>query len=329
MNSDVEYVRSDPRAQKIGVTNKDGTKAQYIAAGEIGVSTNVQPDIERLLTGETVRRMDCIDCHNRVRDPRAPPGDRRRDRLGQDLGQAALHQARGDRPPHGPVRRERRRRHRDRGHPHLLRGEYPFLASVWGARHQRRDRPAQAHLPLGRHARDARDGGHVSQQPRPPGNHRAASAATTAPIQGRQRRGHARGDPVRLRDVAHVPPDRLDPVRCPDRPAAREPRQPALGVRPQDDRLKGGPGGHDVRRLPHPDVLRELPRHAGRPVPHDNMVFNHAAVVQKTTSAACAYCHQPAYCAQCHSGDCSRVYPRTQPIPVPTIGQSRGRTSIP
>jgi hypothetical protein len=31
------------------------------------------------------------------------------------------------------------------------------------------------------------------------------------------------------------------------------------------------------------------------------MVTNHAAVVRTSGAQACAYCHAPAYCAQCHA----------------------------
>ena len=67
--SDVEYLRADPRAQKIDYvtfTGPDGTKEEYLAANQAQVTTDVQPDIDRLLQTDTMRRMDCIDCHNRI-----------------------------------------------------------------------------------------------------------------------------------------------------------------------------------------------------------------------------------------------------------------------
>ncbi len=64
----VTYTTTDERARKIELvefTSKSGEKKQYIAGTEVGVSTDVKPDIERLkLTGD--RTMDCVDCHNRV-----------------------------------------------------------------------------------------------------------------------------------------------------------------------------------------------------------------------------------------------------------------------
>jgi len=65
----VTYTSGDERAQKIDlveITAKNGTTKQYIAGSEVGVSTDVKPDITRLKTSQTNRLMDCIDCHNRV-----------------------------------------------------------------------------------------------------------------------------------------------------------------------------------------------------------------------------------------------------------------------
>ena len=36
-------------------------------------------------------------------------------------------------------------------------------------------------------------------------------------------------------------------------------------------------------------------------IKHDDMLFNHAQVVQKNTSQACAYCHQKPFCERCHA----------------------------
>jgi nitrate/TMAO reductase-like tetraheme cytochrome c subunit len=38
-------------------------------------------------------------------------------------------------------------------------------------------------------------------------------------------------------------------------------------------------------------------------VTHDEMLYNHAESVKKSSMGACAYCHQPVYCATCHSTD--------------------------
>jgi nitrate/TMAO reductase-like tetraheme cytochrome c subunit len=65
----VTYTTSDVRSSKIDlieITEKDGTVKQYISGKQVAVSTDVKTDVDRLKASETTRRMDCIDCHNRI-----------------------------------------------------------------------------------------------------------------------------------------------------------------------------------------------------------------------------------------------------------------------
>ena len=65
----VTYTTSDIRSSKIDlveITQKDGTIKQYISGKQVAVSTDVKTDVDRLKSSETTRRMDCIDCHNRI-----------------------------------------------------------------------------------------------------------------------------------------------------------------------------------------------------------------------------------------------------------------------
>ncbi|MEP7194347.1 MAG: NapC/NirT family cytochrome c [Actinomycetota bacterium] len=65
----VTYTTSDIRSRKIDlieVTEKDGAIKQYISSKQVAVSSDVKTDVDRLKTSETTRRMDCIDCHNRI-----------------------------------------------------------------------------------------------------------------------------------------------------------------------------------------------------------------------------------------------------------------------
>jgi nitrate/TMAO reductase-like tetraheme cytochrome c subunit len=65
----VEFTSPDKNSQKIdwvGVTYKDGRKEQFISRRQVGVSSDVRPDVRRLAQTETTRPMDCITCHNRV-----------------------------------------------------------------------------------------------------------------------------------------------------------------------------------------------------------------------------------------------------------------------
>lgn len=65
----VEFTSSDEHSRKIdwiGVTYKNGKTKQFISKDEVGISSDVRPDIERLISTETKRDMGCIECHNRV-----------------------------------------------------------------------------------------------------------------------------------------------------------------------------------------------------------------------------------------------------------------------
>jgi nitrate/TMAO reductase-like tetraheme cytochrome c subunit len=67
--SDVEMSSVDARAQTIDlvqVQNADGSTTQYISSTKVTSATNLQPDIDRILAAAKTQRMDCIDCHNRV-----------------------------------------------------------------------------------------------------------------------------------------------------------------------------------------------------------------------------------------------------------------------
>jgi nitrate/TMAO reductase-like tetraheme cytochrome c subunit len=65
----VTYTTGDIRSRKIDlveITGKDGKVEQYISGAQVAVSTDVKPDVARLQSSQTTRRMDCIDCHNRI-----------------------------------------------------------------------------------------------------------------------------------------------------------------------------------------------------------------------------------------------------------------------
>ncbi len=65
----VSYTSTDDAASKINlieITRPDGSTEQYVASAEVGVSTDAQSDVDRIRAGRPSRRMDCIDCHNRV-----------------------------------------------------------------------------------------------------------------------------------------------------------------------------------------------------------------------------------------------------------------------
>jgi hypothetical protein len=44
-------------------------------------------------------------------------------------------------------------------------------------------------------------------------------------------------------------------------------------------------------------------------VNHDNMLFDHGAVIRQATTGACTYCHQKPSCARCHTDEELKDYP--------------------
>jgi len=65
----VEYATSDESPRKIDwirVTYPNGRTEQFIARSQVAVSSDVRGDIGRLTKTETVRKMTCTTCHNRV-----------------------------------------------------------------------------------------------------------------------------------------------------------------------------------------------------------------------------------------------------------------------
>ena len=49
-------------------------------------------------------------------------------------------------------------------------------------------------------------------------------------------------------------------------------------------------------------------------IDHDEMATNHAKVIREQGNQACAYCHQPVFCARCHK---QPVLPVTTPLSHP------------
>ncbi len=65
----IEYLSPDKNSRKIDwirVTYKDGHTEEWVSRSQVGVSSDVRPDISRLTRTDTLRRTNCTSCHNRV-----------------------------------------------------------------------------------------------------------------------------------------------------------------------------------------------------------------------------------------------------------------------
>jgi len=319
VGSDVEYVSSDPRAQAIDlvrVANADGTRQDFIAASDVGVSTDVQPDIDRLLAAGRIRRMDCLDCHNRAGHG-VPSLDRAID--------TALEAGRIDRTLPW-IRRE--------------------AADRLGIDYASEQDADQAIAGLRTF--------YATRYPLIAGTKAAAINAAITELQGIYRLvatpemrvtaatypdnlGHQSAPGCfRCHDGAHYAvvngalTDRTIPSAC-----ATCHTFPQVGAVESGVLIGERPTSHDDRLwvFSHKAAVKTLDPGATScgachtrtycenchstavvKVPHDDMVFNHAAVIKETGNQACAPCHQPAYCRQCHA---NRVLPDPFPEATP------------
>lgn len=318
IGSEVDYVSHDPRAQTIdwvGVQREDGTLEQYLASSEAGLSGDVRPDIDRLLSTERQRRMDCIDCHNRVGHLVPSP-----DEAIDDSMEA------GKIDQHLPfIKREASER---------LSIDY---ASVEDA-----DRAIEGIRAF-----------YATKYPLVPRLKGPAVNAAIDELQRIYRLvatpdmrvtgvtypnnlGHLTAPGCfRCHDGAHyrVEDGALTTESIPSACATCHtfPQVGAIesgvliGKRPDthDDKLwvfshKTGVATVDPAKTAcgachtrtYCENCHDTP---AVKVPHDDMVYNHVAVLRQTGAQACATCHQPAYCAQCHSDP-------VLPDPFPDLG---------
>ena len=306
IDSDVEYTSRDPRAQKIdwvGIKQADGTYEQFIAASEIGVSSDVQPDIDRLKNDSTVRRMNCIDCHNRAGHG-IPTTDQAIDAAitGDQIDQGLPY-----------IKREA---------SDLMSVSYASVADADAALAGIRDF-YDVEYPLVPRLKQAEiDKAITSLQAmyRLVATPDMKVTAATYP----NNLGHQSAPGCfRCHDGAHYKvvdgavTQETIPASC-----ATCHTFPQIGATESGVLIGQRPSSHDDRLwvFDHKSAVKTADptdttcgachtrtycdnchNTPAAQVPHDDMVFNHANVIVKTGVQACAACHQPVYCAQCHA----------------------------
>jgi hypothetical protein len=305
---DVDYLSPDPRAQTIdyvAVTAPGGGTREFLASSAVSLSTDVQPDIDRLKASGPVRRMDCIDCHNRVGHGVSTPDQAIDDSMAARRIDAEL--------PF--IKREASDR---------LSIEYASIAdadrAIEGLRTFYGSRYPLVATALGPKVNAAIDD--LKRIYRLVATPEMQVTGTTYP----NNLGHQSAPGCfRCHDGAHykVKNGALTQESIPSSCATCHtfPQIGAtasgvlIGERPQthDDRLwvfdhktsaiSLDPSGTSCGTCHTRTYCENCHDTKAVKVPHDDMVYNHAAVMQKTGAPACAYCHQPAYCAQCHAGE--------------------------
>lgn len=320
--ADVEYRSADPNAQTIDwirVTRPDGLVREFIAKDEVRLAEDVRPDIERLAAAADPRRMDCLDCHNRIGHPLLNP---RRE------FDAALSSGRIDRElPY--IKREGMR---------ILWSSFASEAQAEAEAERLRDFYALRYPRIAETRATAINQAieQIKVLYRLTATPEMRVTAKTYP----DNLGHTDfigcfrchdGGHYRVKDGALT--DERIPSSCdtchtfPQIGGAIA--SPPLGIPPEthDDRLfvfnhrniatSVDPGGISCGECHARDYCSNCHETGAVTVGHDEMLTNHAAVIRESGANACAYCHQPVYCALCHT---EPVLPGSEPVTghVPT-----------
>ncbi|HEX8939365.1 MAG TPA: NapC/NirT family cytochrome c [Candidatus Limnocylindrales bacterium] len=302
---DVEYGSAEANAHKIDwvrITRSDGTVEQFIASDQITTSDDATPDLQHLQATERARRMDCLDCHNRVGHPIPNP------RLAVD--QAMVD---GKISPSLPYIKQQAM--------DILVGDYPSVQAADAAADSLRDY-YQLHYPLVATQQAAAIDSTVAQVKLIYRLAATPEMKVTAKTYA-DNLGHTDSPGCfRCHDGAHflvrdgqVTKESI-PFKCDtchtfpqigavaSLPLGEAPTTHADGLWVFDHKkvaTSADPGGTTCGQCHAKDYCVNCHRTGAVNVTHDDMLVNHAKVTQQAGAAACAYCHQPAYCARCHA----------------------------
>ncbi|MFN8621078.1 MAG: hypothetical protein U0869_10075 [Chloroflexota bacterium] len=305
---DVEYRSPDERAQIIdwvGIKRPDGSYQEYIAQNRIRVSGDVTPELDKIKADQAARRMDCMDCHNRVGHPIPNP----RKNVDYELSVGTI-------DPELPyIKREAMR---------ILWQTYPSEADA-DAEIERLGEFYQLNYPDVARTKGAQIDQAIDQLKtlyRLTATPEMKVSAATYP----DNLGHT--DFVgcfRCHDGGHylvadgkvtqqVIPSTCDTCHTFPQLGPAVASLP-LGQPPEThkDRLyvfnhrnlvsSIDPGGTTCGECHAKDYCVNCHSTGAVTVKHDEMLTNHAAQIRVSGAGACAYCHQPVYCARCHKDD--------------------------
>jgi nitrate/TMAO reductase-like tetraheme cytochrome c subunit len=322
----VTYTTSDIRSAKIDlveITQKDGTIKQYISGKQVAVSTDAKTDVDRLKSSETTRRMDCVDCHNRIGHGIPSPDQTVDEAMSAGKINAAL--------PF--VKREG---------VALLNGNYPTLQAADTAI-EGLQKTYETKYPLVAKAQSAQVTAAIDElksQYRLIATPAMKVQAKTYPDNlGHQTspgcfRCHDGGHylVVKGKVTSQTIPSECSTCHTFPQVSASAPKYPLvskpagsslasaianipIGARPADHKAKGyvfshknatssvQPAGTSCAACHTRSYCENCHNSGAIKVKHDSMLYNHAqAAVAAGGTQACNYCHQPISCAKCHKG---------------------------
>ena len=306
IDSEVAYISSDPRAQKIdwvGIRYKDGTMEEFIASSQVGMSTDVQPDIDRLKSTERERQMDCIDCHNRIGHGIPSPDQAIDDAIenGQIDQKLPFIKREGDARLIADYTSVAEADYAIEGIRDFYAGQYPLVArmkapEIDGAIASLQGIYRLLATPEMRvtAATYPNNLGHQSA----PGCFRCHDGAHYKVLNGAVTKETISSACATCHTFPQIGPT-VSGVLIGPRPATHSDRLWVFSHKARASTLD--PGGTSCGACHTRTYCENCHKTAAVEVPHDGMIYNHAAVLRQTGAQACAYCHQPASCAQCHA----------------------------
>jgi nitrate/TMAO reductase-like tetraheme cytochrome c subunit len=308
----VQVYSTDEQYQEIPLVeyqNAQGQTESFIQSSQIGLATNVQPDIDRIKAKSVNHVMDCIDCHNMVGHNIPDPS--------HSLDEAM---SKGDIDPTLPfIKRD--------------------ALEILGRDYMSDEQANKAIDLFPTQYRTQNPGADIPALDKATEEIRRIFTETSTPAMKTvwdsypDNLGHQRSPGCfRCHDGAHVKvvngeaTDKVIPSTCstchtfPQVGATVSGLQ--LGVPPESHQDKLFVFGHKTS-VPTVDAAFDpkAPANAScstchqrsycenchnsgaEKVTHDEMLFNHAESVRKSSLNACGYCHQPVYCSTCHSAD--------------------------
>lgn len=301
----VTYSTPDSQAQKIDlvqVEEPDGTTKQYLAGAMVGFSATAATDIQRVLSTQRSRVMDCLACHNRV--GHAVP---------------SIEQAVDESIAAGRISADLPFVKRDA--VALLDADYPTFAAADAAIEGLRD-SVKARFPLVSAQRTAQLDRAVEELKL---DYRLV-ATPDMKVQARtypNNLGHLNAPGCfRCHDGAHflVVKGKVSTQTIPSTCATCH-TFPQVGGSGAAVLVGGEPASHDVKNFVfgHRSFTTSIEpgstscgtchvrsycvnchESGAVKVRHQQMLFSHATAVKKSGLQACAACHQPSYCATCH-----------------------------
>jgi nitrate/TMAO reductase-like tetraheme cytochrome c subunit len=287
----------------VEVTRPNGTVEEYISGGKVTVSSDVQPDIDTIKSTQKDRKMDCIQCHNRIGHPIPNP----RSGLDKDLTSGLI----ADTLPY--IKREGMR---------ILSASYPDAAAADAeaeklAGFYELNYPQVAKQDATKidqaitqiqllYRLTAMPEMKVTYQSYPnfmghkdfPGCFRCHDGGHFLVSNGAVTKTVI---PYTC-DTCHTFPQLGSDVAT--LPLGEPPatHNQALWVfNHKTVATSVDPGGQSCGQCHARDYCEGCHATGAININHDEMATNHAQVIRNHGNASCAYCHQPVFCAQCHT----------------------------